>query len=418
MRADAVRARQAGRRAPPRAGAATSPRAGVRCRARSRDRTVRDRRRPDSRAPTASTLSSWFAHGPDSSPGSRRDGLRLDGAQVDAGQRPAPGTSRRGASRPEIAPSDLDAEMLGRHRPVGVGVARPRPGRGPGRRARGRGRGAWALPSLEKGVAEQTVAHEADDRLAAPDVVAQELGRPAPDRCGGRRPGCAGRGGRRRAAHRAGTRRAPARARQGSPDHRSQPEVPPSVVMSRPCGLARQAQALAAGVRVLEVEARAAGRIAPVQGEQQPGVDVGVELDQRGAALAAVRALDGKRIGCAGTAAARGSSWAHRPDTAPPAPAAERGLVGGDGQAEDSEHGRGGRGRDRRASRRSSTTAPSSLSRSMPRFGRAQRAADAAHGTATKITAISPISTRLTRSRSANTSGSSCMRARCAISHM
>ena len=78
-------------------------------------------------------------------------------------------------AQPEAARSraqDFDAELLGRHL-IGVGAADRRRGGAPRARPRARPRG-WARRARE-GVAEQTVAHEADDLLAAPDVVAQEL---------------------------------------------------------------------------------------------------------------------------------------------------------------------------------------------------------------------------------------------------
>ena len=102
------------------------------------------------------------------------DRLRLHGAHIDPGQ--APGGVPMAEHQParSRAAQDFDAELLGRHRPIGVGVADRRWGRGAGRVARGPGRGA-GRGAFEKGVAEQMVAHEADDLLAAPDVVTQEL---------------------------------------------------------------------------------------------------------------------------------------------------------------------------------------------------------------------------------------------------
>ena len=173
------------------------------------------------------------------------DRLRLDDAERRCRAGRSPHTSAR-ARAARSRPSDLDAEMLGHDRAIGIGSThRRRLGERLGPRA-GLGRLLPACPAPDS-VAEEIFAHEADDLFAAPDVVAQKLRDPLQvgampgDRVAQVKPTVAQwRVGQGRSARALRARRVAA-----TRDRRS--SLSPASVMSRPCWPSRGAAAARRG---------------------------------------------------------------------------------------------------------------------------------------------------------------------------
>ena len=185
-----------------------------------------------------------------------------------------------------------------------------------------------------------------------------------------------------------------------------------------------QAQVLAIWIRVLEMEAGPGGRVAPVQREQEPGAGIGIEIDEGRVAAAPAGVLGDDGLATPELLQLDDGLPPFRPVLGHLFRRWGRDLVSHRRrrQAEDREQDPSGEARP--GSRRppnlgSGRLGPRRAGLGCLDIGSTERAGGRPHGTAARKTAaIRAIRTRLTRSRSANTNGSSCMRARCAMSHM